>query len=195
MLRDRITACESADLLATKDLQDMSLESVHSLLALTKDLWAEFPVYLVSKLAQHNATKALLPQLKNVMDKNIVDVDAITTVALKLASSLQLSQTNEDLEIDMYNVDYNAAFHVFLKGLEERMDELGKTPVAGEGAGVFMDIDDVGGPDKSSDVQLAGLEDFEGWAQERGNEQTECQGIMLKNHLYIYISLWVHKSS
>lgn len=165
ILRERISACESADLLATRDLQDMSVQAVHSLLTFTKELWPEFPVYLVSKLAQHHVTQVLLPQLKNVMEKNIVDVDAITTAALKVASSLQLSQTNEDLEIDMYTVDYNAAFHVFLKGLEDKLPELGQN-LGGDGSDYFMDIDEVGGPNKDSQL-TAGLEDFERWAQVR----------------------------
>ena len=63
MLSERLAACESCDLLASKDIKHTRFEDVKKLLTLSKDAWHLYPPFIKAKLAQNYVMQVRLLDL------------------------------------------------------------------------------------------------------------------------------------
>lgn len=59
ILRERILQCESADILATKELGKVADDQLKSMLAVTKSCWKLFALHIKTKLFHRKGTKLL----------------------------------------------------------------------------------------------------------------------------------------
>lgn len=121
ILRERIAACEAADILATKEYTSMSPETVVKLMKLTRPHWSDYQPFLKLKIAKFHSMVKVLPSLQAALKKG--KVDGIQESGLAVAGALQLTPTQHQDPLDMMNLHFNAVFHSFLDLVETSLKE------------------------------------------------------------------------
>ena len=145
MLRERVLACEAADMLMTKDIRNMKLPAVQKLLEVTKDYFEWFPPTLKIKLAHFQVISGVFDAMKGSLEsKEPGTVHQMQHNALKAyGESLTLTPCEASATPDGYDAfqpTFNAVFHHLIHAAYVQMTEL-KIIDAGSVAADDFDLD------------------------------------------------------
>ena len=70
-LEERIVECESCDILASKDLRQMSMDKMQKLLVLTKDQHNIFQLHVKAKIAEHYLCVSTMVDLTKALETRL----------------------------------------------------------------------------------------------------------------------------
>ena len=125
-LRDRIVACESCDILVTKDIKRMEVKKLNQLLLACEDGWAHFPLALQSKIVEHHLVMTAVPNFYKGMCSKL-ETDHVEAAEV-FHKTLEITPCENDSDVEIFDHScptMKMVFHSFVKKLEKTMDSLG----------------------------------------------------------------------